>query len=149
MAELTLEQRMGLEPVAEKKPGPPTALTPEARALFLEALRETCNVAYASKVVGISRQTLYKHRKNDKTFEADWDDAIDFAMDNLEGEAYRRAHEGTAKPVFYKGDLCGHVQEFSDGLTQFLMKAHRPEKYRERVDLKHTGDLTINVTDGD
>jgi hypothetical protein len=32
----------------------------------------------------------------------------------------------------------------SDTLAIFLLKAHRPEKYRERYDVKHSGALTLD-----
>ena len=36
--------------------------------------------------------------------------------------------------MFYKGAVCGHVRRYSDTLLMFLLKAHRPEKYRERYE---------------
>ena len=62
-----------------------------------------------------------------------WDDALEVACDAMEEEARRRAMEGTKKPVFYLGKVCGHIKEYSDTLLIFQLKAHRPEKYRERV----------------
>ena len=41
------------------------------------------------------------------------------------------------KPVgWYKGKPGGTVREYSDILLIFLLKALRPEKYRERVDVR-------------
>ncbi len=57
--------------------------------------------------------------------------------DILEAEAFRRAVEGVEKPVgWYKGEPGGYVREYSDVLLMFQLKALRPEKCRERVDLR-------------
>ena len=42
------------------------------------------------------------------------------------------------KPVFYQGKPCGAVQEYSDSLLMFMLKAHDP-KYREKQTHEHTG----------
>ena len=33
--------------------------------------------------------------------------------------------------MFYKGQQCGTWRTYSDALAMFLLKAHRPEKYRD------------------
>ncbi|MHC5536960.1 hypothetical protein ACYOEI_01645 [Singulisphaera rosea] len=55
-------------------------------------------------------------------------------MDTLESEARRRALDGVEKPVFYRGQKCGAIREYSDALLMFLMKAARPERFRESYD---------------
>ena len=58
----------------------------------------------------------------------------------MEAEARRRGVEGTLKPVFYKGEECGQVREYSDTLLIFLLKAHDP-KYRDRQQVEHSGSV--------
>ena len=55
------------------------------------------------------------------------------AADVLEREAWRRASEGVKQPVFYQGEVCGHVQKYSDVLLIFLLKGARPDRYREQL----------------
>jgi hypothetical protein len=69
----------------------------------------------------------------------DWEDAIEAGTDVLEEEAKRRALFGVEKPVFQKGELVGHVQEYSDTLMIFLLKGRNPNKFKERVHAEHTG----------
>ena len=52
---------------------------------------------------------------------------------NLEDEARRRALQGVEKPVFREGRQVGTVTEYSDTLLIFLLKARRPEKFRDRA----------------
>jgi hypothetical protein len=68
--------------------------------------------------------------------EARWDEALEDAADRLEAEAFRRAVRGVDRPVVYRGERVGTVHEFSDALLMFLLKAARPEKYRDRFDPK-------------
>lgn len=117
----------------------------EWKAAFLQTLEETASVTKACEVSGLPRRTAYNWRGADEQFAKDWDAAVERGTDALEDEAVRRAREGTLRPVFYEGKVCGHVREFSDTLLIFMLKARRPEKYRERSEVKHTGGMTVNM----
>ena len=119
--------------------------TDSARTQFLEVLATRCNVTHAAWTAGISRSRVYDIRKEDAEFAAAWDNAIEEGADALELVARRRALEGVKEPVFYKGEVCGHVLRYSDTLLMFLLKAHRPEKYRERYEatIDDTRELTV------
>ena len=62
------------------------------------------------------------------------DEALDIAVDLLEGEARSRAVEGVEQPRFHQGRICGTVRKYSDSLLMFLLRAHRPETFREGKD---------------
>lgn len=96
---------------------------------FLAHLARNPNVSGAARAAGVDRKTVYNFRDQDPDFAAAWDDAIEQSTDALVGECYRRAHEGTEKPVFYKGEACGTVTEYSDALAIVLLKAHRRPVY--------------------
>jgi hypothetical protein len=103
-----------------------TVRTPKNRAKFLDALREGSTVTIAAKAAGFTRNAAYDWRKDDPEFLRDWEDAIE-------------AGTGVEKPVFQKGELVGHVQEYSDTLMIFLLKGRNPNKFKERVHAEHTG----------
>lgn len=126
-------------------------LTPEKKREFLTILSQTCNVTKAAQALGIARRTAYDHRESDPEFLTAWDNAIEEAVDLLEQEAQRRAFNGTQRPVFHQGAQCGVIQEYSDTLAIFLLKAHRPKKYRERSSVEHSGPNggPIAITDAD
>jgi hypothetical protein len=90
------------------------------RLKFLDALRLHGIVAKAALAAGIHRDTAYFERSQDPLFAEQWAEALDRGVDMLEDVAKQRAYEG------------------SDTLLIFLLKAHRPEKYRERSEVKHT-----------
>jgi len=85
---------------------------------FLEIIRATGNVRLAASAAGIDRSTPYRRAQRDPAFARDWAAAEQDAIDVLEAEARSRALAG------------------SDQLLMFLLRAHRPERYRETLDLR-------------
>ena len=119
---------------------------PAWRAIFLRYLALTGNVTESSSLAGVTRQAAYKIRKEDAVFAEAWDEAEEDAIQALELEARRRAKDGVEKPVFHAGEECGRIRQYSDVLTMFLLKAHRPDKYRDRVSLDHAGSVDTSGT---
>lgn len=108
---------------------------------FIEAYRQTGNISHAARTALVDRTTVIHLRDRNKTFAARMAEAKEEALENLEYEAYRRAHDGVSKPVFYKGKPCGSVLEYSDTLLIVLLKANAPERYRENSRVEHTGSV--------
>jgi len=92
---------------------------------FLAVLAETCCVTSACLAAGVSRQLAYDHRKRFPKFRRKWDESIEVAVEQLELSARRRALD--------KNDPG------STTLTIFLLKAHKPDVYRETVRQEVTG----------
>lgn len=124
----------------------PSKFSPAARARFCEVLTQTCVVGKACEAVGISRQTAYDHRAKDKDFAAAWDEALETAVDTLEQEAWRRAVVGVDEPIVYEGVITGTVRRYSDELLILLLRAHRPDKYRDTRRVKVSA--VVKVGDG-
>lgn len=91
----------------------------ESKQRFLGVLSKSMNVTLAAHGAGLNRQTLYKWRAEDAEFAAAWDEALQEAIELLEAEAYQRARKQ------------------SDTLMIFLLKAHKPEKYRDNFTIRH------------
>jgi len=89
---------------------------------FLDRLRSSGNVRAACNAAGVKRRNAYRWRKKWSTFAEEWDDALEDACDILEAEAWKRA-----------------IKKNSDRLLMFLLKAHRPGKYKARAVIEHTG----------
>lgn len=122
-----------------RKPGPkpeadPTKPTPKKRWMrkFVDQLRLEPNVTNAAIAAGVNRQYVYDVRNEDQDFAREWDEALAVSVDKAEAELFRRAVEGVSKPVYQGGQLVGEIQEYADTLLIFLLKSHRPERYRER-----------------
>lgn len=111
---------------------------------FWELFSRTGNLSRSADGACISRVEVYRRRKSEPEFEAKFQETLKFAIDAMEEEAQRRAFEGFEDPVFYKGDQVGTITRYSDPLAMFLLKAHRPEKYKERV---ANDNFNFNVND--
>ena len=132
----------------------------ELNAAFLDALRQTGIVTHAAEVCGLSRAAMYLRRDADPTFAAQWDAAVAEACDRLEAEAWRRAVVGVEELVVGRvgKDRDGlltttvdgeerplTIRKHSDALLALLLKAHKPEKYRERTEAKVTVDGAVKA----
>ncbi len=106
---------------------------------FLAAYRTSGNISHSATLARVDRRTVQRRCHSDPEFAKDMEDAQEEAGDALEQEARRRAVEGTARPVFYKGDKIGDVREYSDNLLIVLLQAARPEKYRSNARVEHMG----------
>lgn len=104
-----------------------TPKRPEWADKFLKHFRELGMVTPAAKKTGVERSTVYRLRDRDETFAAEWAKVEEWATEELEQVAYKRAVDG------------------SDTLAIFLLKARRPSVYRESVNVKHGGKVGVQV----
>jgi len=132
--------------------GKRTKRTPEKVSSFLAALMIYGNVTKAANETGIDRQRWYEWRSGDVDFAKAWNEAAQIGVEALEDEARRRAFDGVDQPIYHLGNKIDTVKKYSDTLLIFLLKAHRPEKYRERQEISGPNGgpiLTENLTDLD
>lgn len=112
--------------------------SPKRRA-FLAAMAQTGIIsaaAHAAKVsVQAHSQVWMKQPGYPELFAA----AKEQAVEMMEAEALRRATIGTPEPVFQGGKQVGTITKKSDVLLIFLLKAARPEKYRDRLSHEVSG----------
>lgn len=95
-------------------------------------------VTTACRAVGITSQTFYHWCQDDEAFGAAYKELKDAVTEALEMEARRRASVGVDEPVFHRGEVVGHVKKYSDQLLIFLLKAMKPEVYRDRQEVTVT-----------
>jgi len=106
---------------------------------FLESYRQWANISYACEQSGVPRQNVYYWQEHDAEFAAQFKIASEAATERLEREAWRRAVEGSPyqRTSYYRGEPVGtdFKTEYSDNLMMLLLRARRPDLYRERVDV--------------
>lgn len=113
---------------------------PRIKQKALELLGEGWSPIKVAEQIDISYITLYKWRKADEQFAADWAVAVSMGVDRLEDEAHRRAVEGVNRPVYQGGVLVGHTTEYSDRLMELLLRARAADRgYREQIEM--TGNM--------
>ncbi|MCC7304750.1 MAG: helix-turn-helix domain-containing protein [Alphaproteobacteria bacterium] len=119
--------------------------TPEKRAQFLEELINYPNITAACEKIGVSRRTVYNERNANAGFKKAWEEAMKLGIGALEDEAHRRAFKGVLKITKH-----GTYLEYSDTLAIFLLKAHDPERYKDRShsEVEGKGNYTLNVVTG-
>lgn len=113
--------------------------------VFLAEYAKAGIVTTAARKARVTRANVYARRESHPEFAQAMDAAREEATDLLEAEALRRAAKGTLKPVFYKGQQCGSIREYSDALMALLLKANRPEKYKERTEQQLSGSVTVKT----
>jgi len=106
---------------------------------FLAAYVLTASITKAADAGKCDRQQHYRWLKESGAYAAAFSESKDEAAQSLEDEAVRRAHEGILEPVFYKGKPAGVIRVFSDALMLALLKAFRPDRYRDRVSAEVSG----------
>ncbi len=89
---------------------------------FLKAYERYGTVTAAAKAVELSRDTVYRWRREDSAFAEAFENAREAVADLLETECLRRAYAG------------------SDLLLIFLLKGLKPEKFRERQETRINAD---------
>lgn len=106
---------------------------------FLKAYSERGTIGRACEDIGITRTTYYRWLEADPEFVAGCKLATAAFGEKLENEAFRRAHDGWDEPVFFRGEMQGHVHKYSDTLLIFLMKGNMPGKYHDKASVELTG----------
>jgi hypothetical protein len=113
------------------------------RATFLEHYARVGSVCAAASLAKIDVGNHYSWLKHTPGYPERFQEAHQKAIEVLENEARRRAVEGVKEPVFYKGQVVGEIQRYSDVLLMFLLKGVAPAKYREN------SKVEISGTDGE
>jgi hypothetical protein len=127
-------------------------LTRERQERFLQALAETGIVSTAVEIAGTSRTRVYELRKRNPGFAGAWEEAEERAADALETEAWRRAVVGVQEPLVSGGKVVRDddgqpiaMRRYSDTLMLALLKARRPERFKDRAVVEH--DITDSLAD--
>lgn len=85
------------------------------------------------------RRDVYSWQEHDSDFLAAFRIAESAATERLEREAWRRAVEGSPykRTSYWHGEPVGTDEkvEYSDQLLMLLLRARRPDLYREKVDV--------------
>jgi hypothetical protein len=105
---------------------------------YCAALAQYMTVSAALVASGCNAVQLRRWREEDGAFLVAEQDARNVMADKLEAEAIRRAFKGVRTPVYQGGLLAGHLTVYSDQLLTLLLKAMRPEKYRDRSEVSVT-----------
>lgn len=105
--------------------GKPTKLTPDAIERVIGALQAGADMALAARLVGCTREALYRHAEKRPEVMARFDEARAQADDVIVKKLYDRARGGDMTAII------------------FWLKNRRAAEWRDRHDLAVTGSLNI------
>lgn len=108
---------------------------------FLEHLKETANVAASARAAGVTGQAVYTYRKKHPWFALEWNDALKIGVSHIEETLRKRAVGEFYEDVYHKGEVVGQKRIFSDTAAIFLLKGLKPDVYRDRSTVEHTGSV--------
>lgn len=106
------------------------------------------NVAKACRIVDIATWTFYREKRDNAEFRKLVNEIDRELTGDIEAGAIKRAIKGVRKPIFYKGEKCGEVDEYPEQTVMFLLK-NRSKRYRKAEDKQNTApqeDVKINIT---
>tara|TARA_R110000868_G_scaffold49589_5_gene159695 strand:+ start:1880 stop:2584 length:705 start_codon:yes stop_codon:yes gene_type:complete len=110
--------------------------TAERQTDFIDALADSGCVTEAAKRVGMSRRRAYRLRADPEagSFRLAWDNALEFAMLQLQDAVVSRAIKGVPIPHYFQGKKVGEHRRYDERLAQFLLRTRRPMLYGKQAD---------------
>jgi hypothetical protein len=96
---------------------------------FLVGYVKSKRTRIAAMLAGVSREAHYYWLRHDDDYLENWKKARQMLGDMVEEEVYRRAVEGYAAPVIFRGEITDRYKAFSDRLAMFLLRGLKPEIY--------------------
>ena len=108
-------------------------------------LAETGILSTACTRAGWTLHVAKSLRAADPDFKQRWDDALEFAADAAEAEAFRRGVHGYEKDVYFKGEKVGKETMYSDRMLELTLKARRPDRFRDshKVEVDSKGGVLV------
>lgn len=121
---------------------------------FLSAFAACGRITKAAQAVGMNPDTHYEWRKADPVYDKAFTDLRERVADILEDEAVTRALDGVEEPLIGRvgkdeDGIITKVFRKSDRLLEILLKANRPEKFRERYEFTGKDGGPIELSDAD
>jgi len=111
------------------------AFTEAKKCAFLDALIKTGCILDASRAIGVSPRTIYRHQELDPRFFANCAAALRMSGTPVELTAWQRAVEGVEQEFACGGQV--HVRRRYDGsLLRLLLQGSNPKKYGPRPGFK-------------
>ena len=93
---------------------------------FLEALKLCPSISAACRAANISTVHAYDTRQVDKEFAKKWKESLELALKAAEDVAWDRAIDQ------------------SDKLLMFMLRAHKPARYGEKMGVEVSGKLSFD-----
>jgi len=111
---------------------------------FLAGFVAGMGIGNAARLSGVDRSCHYDWMKKDIRYRERFQRARMILADDAEQEVYRRAFRGVDTPIVHRGKITGWYKSYSDALAMFMLKALRPNVYRDNAEIP-VGPAEINI----
>ncbi len=91
----------------------------------------SCSVIFALKAAGVSYNTFKAHQRNDPEFAAQVREAEEQGAQLLHDTCWKAAVEGEVEPVYWQGEIVGHVRKFDSRLRIEMLRGRMPGKFKQ------------------
>lgn len=116
-------------------------------------LKEICDILTrncgdlhaAARMAGVSPHFVMAWVKDDEVAAKEIEEAQRVGWVGLESAAIQRAVHGVDEPVFYKGEVVGHVTKYSDALLGRVLEARVPAYKKGEAGNTFNGPTQINI----
>ena len=85
---------------------------------------------FALRSAGVSYNTFRAHERNDPEFAAQVREAESQGAQLLHDVCWKRAMEGDLEPVYWQGQIVGHIRKFDTRLQIEFLRAYKPERFK-------------------
>ena len=90
----------------------------------------SCNWTDSLKAAHVSYNTVKLHERNDPDFAAQLKEAEEEGAQLLHGVCFKAALEGNVEPVFFQGQIVGHIRKYDSRMQIELLRAHMPHLFK-------------------
>jgi hypothetical protein len=100
------------------------------RPRLLKALAMSCRLTLALQAARVCYNTVRAHERNDPEFAAQLKEAEEEGAQLLHDVCFNAALEGELEPVYFKGQVVGHIRKIDNRLRIEMLRAHMSDKFK-------------------
>jgi hypothetical protein len=101
------------------------------RSRFLNGLASSWGYMFALRSAGVSYNTFRAHERNDPEFAAQVREAEAQGAQLLHDVCCKRVMEGDLEPVYWQGQVVGHIRKFDTRLQIEFLRAYMSDRFKK------------------
>jgi hypothetical protein len=90
----------------------------------------SCRLTLALRAARVSYNTVRAHERNDPEFAAQLKEAEEEGAQLLHDVCFKAALEGNLEPIFFQGQIVGHIRKYDSRMQIEMLRAHMPKTFR-------------------
>jgi hypothetical protein len=90
----------------------------------------SCRLTLALRAARVSYNTVRAHERNDPEFAAQLKEAEEEGAQLLHDVCFKAALEGNLEPIFFQGQIVGHIRKYDSRMQIEMLRAHMPKTFQ-------------------